>query len=109
SGEFGKGGPAPYPKSEGDWPGVGVIRVFGFMTQNRQYFWSQRPINHRAVVFIGDSNIAGWKTLNDDFAPLRVANVGIGGDVSRGVLFRLKEDVIDLTPRAVVILIGGND
>jgi lysophospholipase L1-like esterase len=107
--EAGKAGPTPYPQNEGDWPGVGVVRVFGFMTQNRQYFWTQRLVNQGAVVFVGDSNIAGWKTLNNDFAPLRVANVGIGGDVSRGLLFRLKEDVIDLTPKAVVILIGIND
>ena len=109
SAEFGHGGPTPYPKSERDWPGVGVIRVFGWMSQNRQYFWSQRPINQGAVVFVGDSLIAGWTTLRDDFAPLHVANVGIGGDVSRGVLFRLQEDVIDLNPMAVVILIGTND
>jgi lysophospholipase L1-like esterase len=109
SAESGHGGPTPYPKSETDWPGVGVIRVFGWMMQNRQYFWSQRPINQGAVVFVGDSLIAGWTTLRDDFAPLHVANVGIGGDVSRGVLFRLQEDVIDLNPMAVVILIGTND
>jgi len=107
--EFDKSGPTPYPKNEKDWPGVGVIRVFSFMTQNRQYFWSQRQINQGAVVFVGDSNIGEWKTLNDDFVPLHVANVGIGGDVSRGLLFRLKEDVIDLTPKAVVILVGSND
>jgi lysophospholipase L1-like esterase len=107
--EVGKDGPTPYPTNEGDWPGVGVITVFGFMTQYRKYFWSQRQVNQGAVVFAGDSNIAGWETLQDDFAPLHVANVGIGGDVSRGLLFRLKEDVIDLMPKAVVILIGSND
>jgi lysophospholipase L1-like esterase len=104
-----KGGPTPYPTDETDWPGVGVIRVFDFMTQIRQYFWSQRLVNQGAVVFAGDSNIGGWTTLKEDFSPLPVANVGIGGDVSRGLLFRLKEDVIDLIPRAVVILIGFND
>ncbi len=107
--EAGKAGPTPYPQKEGDWPGVGVISVFGFMTQNRQYLWSQRQVNQGAVVFAGDSNIGGWESLKNDFAPLHVANVGIGGDVSRGLLFRLKEDVIDLTPKAVVILIGTND
>jgi hypothetical protein len=52
--EADRGGPTPYPTNERDWPGVGVIRVFDFMTQNRQYFWSQRRINHEAVVFVGD-------------------------------------------------------
>jgi lysophospholipase L1-like esterase len=104
-----KEGPTPYPTNERDWPGVGVIRVFGFMTQNREYFWSQRRNNKGAVVFVGDSNISEWKTLKADFAPLHVANVGIGGDVSRGLLFRLREDVVDLQPKAVIILIGSND
>jgi lysophospholipase L1-like esterase len=109
SGKYDQRGPTPYPRNESDWPGAGVIRIFDWMAWNRQYFWSQRLANQGAVVFIGDSLIAGWKTLKDDFAPLHVANVGIGGDVSRGVLFRLQEDVIDLTPKAVVILIGTND
>lgn len=107
--EAANGGPTPYPANEKDWPGAGVVTVFGFMSQNRQYFWSQRQLNQGTVVFVGDSNISEWKTLQADFAPLRVANVGIGGDVTRGVLFRLKEDVIDLKPKAVVILIGAND
>jgi lysophospholipase L1-like esterase len=102
-------GPTPYPKNEHDWPGVGVIRVFDWMVPNRQYFWSQRKASQGSVVFVGDSLIGGWKTLKEDFAPLRVANVGVGGDVSRGVLFRLQEDVINLNPRAVVILVGTND
>jgi hypothetical protein len=73
---FDKTGPTPYPKNEKDWPGVGIIRVFDFMTQNRQYFGPQRQANQGAVVFAGDSNIGEWKTLKDDFAPLGVANVG---------------------------------
>jgi lysophospholipase L1-like esterase len=38
-----------------------------------------------------------------------VANRGIGGDTTRGVLYRLKADVLDLKPEAVVLLIGTND
>ncbi len=38
-----------------------------------------------------------------------MANRGIGGDVSRGLLFRFQEDVLDLHPKAIVILIGIND
>jgi len=40
---------------------------------------------------------------------LKVANRGLGGDVSRGVLWRFKEDVLDLNPKAIVICIGNND
>jgi lysophospholipase L1-like esterase len=40
---------------------------------------------------------------------LKVANRGLGGDVSRGLLFRWKEDVLDLHPRAIILMIGSND
>ena len=36
-------------------------------------------------------------------------NRGISGDTSRGLRYRLKEDVLDLHPRAVSLLIGTND
>lgn len=104
-------GPTPYPdpKDQSAWPGKGPIRVFGWMTQNRQYYWSQREKAKDSVVFVGDSLTANWKTLKDAFPDLKVANRGIGGDVSRGVLFRFKEDVLALSPKAIVICIGTND
>lgn len=104
-------GPTPYPAAEQReaWPGVGPIRVFDWMTQNREYYWSQREQDHGALVFVGDSLTFGWKNLAGDFYGHKVANRGIGGDVTRGLLFRLQEDVIDLDPAAVVLLIGGND
>jgi len=37
---------------------------------------------------------------------MKTANRGISGDVTRGVLYRMKEDVLDLNPKAVVLLIG---
>jgi lysophospholipase L1-like esterase len=40
---------------------------------------------------------------------MKIANRGITGDTSRGLLVRLKEDVLALDPRAVVLMIGAND
>src|SRR5436190_2743034 len=40
---------------------------------------------------------------------MKLANRGISGDTSRGVLIRLQEDVLALHPQAVVLLIGTND
>lgn len=62
-----------------------------------------------AVVFLGDSITQGWNSLARDFPDLHVANRGIGGDTTRGVLYRLKADVLSLKPKAVVLLIGTND
>jgi len=62
-----------------------------------------------AVVFLGDSITEGWSTLAEDFPKLKVANRGIGGDITSGVLYRLKADVLSLNPAAIVLLIGTND
>ena len=61
-------------------------------------------------MLLGDSITQGW---GDDFSAafpgMKIANRGISGDTSRGVLIRLKEDVLALHPAAVVLLIGTND
>jgi lysophospholipase L1-like esterase len=102
-------GPTPYPTRAQDWPGKGVVRMFGWMKQNRDFFWTERAKKQGAVVFAGDSLTGNWRTLGKDFSGTLVANRGIGGDVSRGLLFRFKEDVLDLHPKAIVLLIGTND
>jgi len=103
-------GPTPYPdpKDPGAWPGQGPIRVFSYMEDNRKSFWPLRAQAQGSVVFAGDSLIVGYK-VREAFPNLQVANRGVGGDVSRGLLFRFKEDVVDLNPQAVVLCIGTND
>jgi beta-glucosidase len=62
-----------------------------------------------SVVFLGDSITEMWSTLATDFPKYRVANRGIGGDITSGVLYRLRADVLSLNPEAIVLLIGTND
>jgi len=102
-------GPTPYPASAKDWPGQGAIRVFGWMTDNRKAFWQDRERKQGSIVFAGDSLVGGWGSMAKDFPDLRVANRGIGGEVTRGLLFRFQEDVLDLHPKAIVLLTGSND
>ena len=72
--------------------------------------WAATATNDAgAVVFLGDSITEGWRTLATDFPNLKVANRGIGGDITSGVLYRLKADVLSLNPSAIVLLIGTND
>jgi lysophospholipase L1-like esterase/poly(3-hydroxybutyrate) depolymerase len=95
------------------FPGQGPIRKMDWFKnlwqERRLKWWSEREQDHGAVVFLGDSITQGWGSLKKDFPDLQVANRGISGDVTRGVLCRLKEDVLDLNPKAVVLLIGTND
>jgi lysophospholipase L1-like esterase len=102
-------GPSPYPAAAADWPGEGVIRVFGWMKTNREGFWRQRQQKQGAWVLAGDSLLGNWRTSQRDLEPRNTANRAIGGDVSRGLLFRFQEDVLDLHPSGIVLLIGGND
>ncbi len=109
-------GPTPFPdqKDEAAWPGKGPIRTFPYMTDNRKSFWLKRDQSQNAVVFVGDSFFGNWYSatpkIEASFPQVKhVVNRCIGGEVSRGTLFRLQEDILDLHPTAVVLLVGNND
>jgi lysophospholipase L1-like esterase/dienelactone hydrolase len=99
------------PSSE--FPGEGPVQPgvwFRGLWQEKRAEWDRnRERDRGAVVFLGDSITQGWGSLATDFPKLRAANRGISGDTSRGVGYRLKGDVLDLQPKAVVLLIGTND
>ena len=60
------------------------------------------------VVFFGDSITDMWK-IEQYFPGRPYVNRGIGGQTTPQMLVRFRQDVIDLKPRAVVILAGTND
>jgi lysophospholipase L1-like esterase len=60
------------------------------------------------VVFLGDSITDLWR-LNEYFPDRDFVNRGISGQMASQMLGRMKADVIDLHPAAVVILAGTND
>jgi lysophospholipase L1-like esterase len=62
----------------------------------------------RRVVFLGDSITDGWR-LNEYFPDQDFINRGIGGQITGQMLGRMKQDVLDLKPAAVLILAGTND
>jgi lysophospholipase L1-like esterase/poly(3-hydroxybutyrate) depolymerase len=103
---------ANFPE-DATFPGEGPIRKADWFRnlwiQRRTEWWRHRFQDHGAVVFLGDSITQGWGSLAKDFPDLKVANRGISGDITRGVLYRLNDDVLDLDPAAVVLLIGTND
>jgi lysophospholipase L1-like esterase len=102
------------PASDDLLPGAGPFRRADWFRpiwqERRQEFARRASQERRALVFLGDSITQGWgDDMSAAFGPTRVANRGIGGDTSRGVLYRLREDVIALEPRGVVLLVGTND
>ncbi len=100
----------PYPAAqEALWPGRGPIRTFDWQDGIRRRYHARRFQDENAVIFVGDSLTEGWRSLDKDFPGIKVANRGVGGDTSRGILFRFPLEVIAHKPAAVVILAGGND
>jgi lysophospholipase L1-like esterase len=102
------------PATDEGLPGAGPIRRYDWFQSvwraRRSSFAQRLEADRGAVVFLGDSITQGWGGgLGAAFPGVKVANRGIDGDTSRGVLIRLKEDVLSLDPAAVVVLIGTND
>ena len=64
--------------------------------------------NENRVVFMGDSITDGWN-LAQYFPAKPYINRGISGQTTPQMLLRFRSDVIDLKPKAVVILAGTND
>ncbi|MFK7905029.1 MAG: SGNH/GDSL hydrolase family protein [Chitinophagales bacterium] len=62
------------------------------------------------VVFMGNSITEAWVTQRPDFFEgSAYVGRGISGQTTLQMLLRFREDVIDLEPKAVVILAGVND
>ncbi len=106
--------PLAIPATDDGLPGAGPIRRYDWFQSlwlERRTQWAARREQDRgAVVFLGDSITQGWnERLAAAFPGMQVANRGISGDTTRGVLIRLREDVLSLQPKAVVLLIGTND
>lgn len=102
------------PATNDGLPGAGLIRRadwFRKLWAERRAAWGQRLQQDRhALVFLGDSITQGWgDDMGGSFPGVKVANRGISGDTTRGVLIRMDDDVIALDPMGVVILIGTND
>ena len=68
------------------------------------------------VIFLGDSITQGWegagkKAWAENFKPLKAVNLGIGGDQTGHVLWRITDgkELETLKPKVAVIMIGTNN
>lgn len=102
------------PATDEGLPGAGPIRRYDWfknLWSERRSTWKPRAEkDQKALVFLGDSITQGW---GDDFGGafpgVKTANRGISGDTTRGMLIRLRDDVLALNPSGVVLLMGTND
>jgi lysophospholipase L1-like esterase len=104
----------PNPEAEATLPGEGALRRYDGYVKRwntiRPQWAGEVTKDQGAVVFFGDSITQGWGAdFKKSFDDMKLANRGIGGDTTRGMLIRLQEDVLSLHPKAVVLLMGTND
>lgn len=87
-----------------DWPALARYR-----DDNAKVTAPSR--NEQRVVFMGDSITDGWDAPNNGgfFPGKPYINRGISGQTTPQMLIRFRRDVIELKPKAVVILAGTND
>lgn len=102
------------PETDDGIAGEGPIRRYDWFKnlwiKRREGFKARSKQEEHSVVFLGDSITQGWgDTFQGDFGELAVSNRGISGDTTRGMLLRLQQDVLDLDPTAIVMLMGTND
>lgn len=109
--------PAPHdqfsiPETDAGLPGTGPIRRYDWfknLWHSQRASWAERVQKEQnSIVFLGDSITQNWGDVGSSFPGIKTANRGISGDTTRGVLIRL-QDVFDLHPRGIVLLIGTND
>jgi lysophospholipase L1-like esterase len=101
------------PETDAGLSGIGPIRQedwFRDLWLKRRTTFAERAEGDReSVVFFGDSITQGWGDDFDWFVGLKGVNRGISGDTSRGLLLRLRDDVLALDPVGIVLLVGTND
>lgn len=86
-----------------DWPNLKLY-------QKENAMLSTPKANENRIVFMGNSITEGWRNKRPEFFENSTyINRGIGGQTTPQMLLRFRQDVIDLQPKAVVILAGVND
>ena len=88
--------------SQKDW-----FRFKDYKTDNERIIVNKE---YPYVVFMGNSITENWAYFHPEFfTSNNYLGRGIGGQTSAHMLVRFKTDVIDLHPKAVVIMAGTND
>jgi lysophospholipase L1-like esterase len=85
-----------------DWP-----HLQKYQSDNAQILREKTSVR---VVFMGNSITQGWADMRPEFFKEHgFVGRGIGGQTTPQMLLRFRQDVLELKPKAVVILAGIND
>jgi lysophospholipase L1-like esterase len=85
-----------------------------WMKRHEQHLEAVKPGN-TDLIFVGDSITQGWEGAGREvweryYAPRKAVNLGIGGDRTQHVLWRLDHDEVrGINPKVAVVMIGTNN
>jgi beta-glucosidase len=96
----------PVVPSAGNWGGTSWLDTHANLVKVTQA--AKGPID---VLLVGDSITIQWGVeWAKNFPSLKAVNIGIGGDKTQNVLWRLDHGGVEgLEPRAIVLMIGNNN
>jgi lysophospholipase L1-like esterase len=91
--------------------GGGTLKDWAHLKKYEKENEKLKKINEpNRVVFMGNSITEGWSNFDKDFFINNpFVNRGISGQTTPQMLVRFRPDVVNLNPKAVVILAGIND
>jgi lysophospholipase L1-like esterase len=88
----------------------------GFLKRHEAFLKDLKAKNGEVgVLFVGDSITDGWrgkgkKTFDETYGGMDPLNIGIGGDRTQHVLWRLEHGEVEgISPRVAVLMIGTNN
>ena len=89
----------------------GVITIFIVLFSLIVMMPKPSTSNTKKIVLIGDSITESWKGYSPEFFAENpyLINKGVSGETTPQILGRFNDDVISLSPEAVIILAGIND
>jgi len=89
----------------------GVITIFIVLFSLIVMMPKSSTANTKKIVLIGDSITESWKGYSPEFFTENpyLVNKGVSGETTPQILGRFNDDVISLSPEAVIILAGIND
>lgn len=96
-------------------PTIAAPRTGRWLNRHESMVQEAKKYTDAKLLFVGDSITDGWRgggrrVFNEYYADLHTFNIGISGDCTQHVLWRLDHGEIDgLSPKVVVLMIGTNN
>jgi len=109
------------PREQADQPWIkgGDGQTIGFINRHEGFLKDLKETNGNVgILFVGDSITDGWRNKNSGayevfektYGAMHPYNIGIGGDRTEHVIWRLQHGEIEgISPKVAVLMIGTNN